>query len=215
MKIKAYAKVNLAIDVLGKDESGYHFVDMIMASIDLHDIVQIESREDEIINITSNLKELPIGKDNICYKAAELIKTKLNISNGFNIHIQKNIPMQAGLGGGSADAAAVLNGINNIYNNKIEYDELLNLACKLGADVSFMLKTGMARATHFGEKLEYFIGLKPLKCILVKPDFGVSTATVYSIIDDLYRNQISNIDEIITNLKKNNVYKLVQFVTMY
>ena len=116
IKLKSRAKINLSIDVLGKRQDGYHLVEMIMQTIDLYDLIEISEIEDNQIIIKSASDEIPLDCNNLVYKAADLIKQKFNITKGIEIDIQKNIPVAAGMAGGSSNAAAILVGLNKLWN---------------------------------------------------------------------------------------------------
>ena len=175
-KILAYAKINLMLDVLRKREDGYHEVDMIMQNIDLADEIFLQPASEIKIKCTET--SIP-EKDNLAYKAADLLRTNYPEILGAEIIINKKIPLQAGLAGGSADAAAVLRGLPLIYGLKPEQDQLLEMAASLGSDVPFCLQGPTSRAKGRGEMLESLPEPPTLHLVLVKPFFGVSTAAVY------------------------------------
>ena len=127
IELKSRAKINLSIDVLGKREDGYHLVEMIMQTIDLYDIIKIEELETEEIIIKSNTSDIPLNENNIVYKAAELIRDNFNIKRGIEIFIEKNIPIAAGMAGGSSNAAAILVGLNKLWNLNLSEKELKEL----------------------------------------------------------------------------------------
>ena len=150
----AYAKLNLTLDVLNRREDGYHNVKMILQAINLHDDVDITLGTKAPWSVTCDNERIPAGQENLCYKAAKLYfdRTKKD-PDGLNIHITKRIPDQAGLGGGSADAAAVLRALNRNDNEFFELGELLNLAAEVGSDVPFCVLGGTALAEGRGEEL--------------------------------------------------------------
>ena len=176
MKLKAYAKLNLALEVKAKRPDGYHELDTIMQSISLHDIVSIE--KNGAISVSMDKGEVE-EKSNTAYKAAELFSQHTG-SGGANIKIEKHIPQIAGLGGSSADAAAVLYGLDKLYHTHLGVDTLTYLGRKVGADVPFCLFGGTARAKGIGEKLERLSLKAPLWFTVVKPYQGVSTAQAFS-----------------------------------
>ncbi len=186
MKLKARAKINLTLDVIGKRPNGYHDVQMIMQQISLADDIHIKKRTDSQIHITCTDPYLPVDGSNIVYKAAALMQQTYGLKTGFDIHIVKNIPVCAGLAGGSTDAAATLKGINALAQLNLDLDTLMALAFKLGADVPFCLLEGAALAEGLGEKLMPINGLIGFFLVLVKPNFGVSTQEVYQALD--YKN---------------------------
>ena len=184
IELKSRAKINLSIDVLGKREDGYHLVEMIMQTIDLYDIIKITEYKINEININSNSLDIPLNKNNIVYKAAKVLKDKFNIKNGLDIFIEKNIPVAAGMAGGSCNAAAVLVGHNKLWNLNLSEKELQEIGLTLGADVPFCISGNAALAQGIGEELTYIKGLSKDTSILVcKPNLFVSTKDVYQGLD--------------------------------
>lgn len=155
IKLKSRAKINLSIDVLGKRLDGYHLVEMIMQTIDLFDRIKIFSLEEDKIIIESNSEDIPLNDSNIVYKAADLIKEQFGIKQGVRIYIEKNIPIAAGMAGGSSNAAAVLVGLNELWNLNLDKNELKDLGLKLGADVPFCIEGQACLAENIGEKLTH------------------------------------------------------------
>ena len=184
IELKSRAKINLSIDVLGKREDGYHLVEMIMQTIDLYDIIKITENDIDEININSNSLDIPLNKNNIVYKAAEVLKERFNIKSGLNIFIQKNIPVAAGMAGGSCNAAAVLVGLNKLWNLKLSEKQLQEIGLALGADVPFCISGNAALAQGIGEELTYIKGLpKDTSILICKPNLFVSTKDVYQGLD--------------------------------
>ena len=184
IELKSRAKINLSIDVLGKREDGYHLVEMIMQTIDLYDIINITENDIDEININSNSLDIPLNKNNIVYKAAEVLKERFNIKSGLNIFIQKNIPVAAGMAGGSCNAAAVLVGLNKLWILKLSETQLQEIGLTFGADVPFCISGNAALAQCIGEELTYIKGLPKDTSILVcKPNLFVSTKDVYQGLD--------------------------------
>ena len=184
IELKSRAKINLSIDVLGKREDGYHLVEMIMQTIDLYDIINITENDIDEININSNSLDIPLNKNNIVYKAAEVLKERFNIKSGLNIFIQKNIPVAAGMAGGSCNAAAVLVGLNKLWNLKLSEKQLQEIGLALGADVPFCISGNAALAQGIGEELTYIKGLpKDTSILICKPNLFVSTKDVYQGLD--------------------------------
>ena len=178
MLVRANAKINLSLDIVGKREDGYHLLEMIMQSIDLHDDVTLEETEEGIL-LTCDKKYIPADSRNIAYKAAELIKETYGITKGVSIRINKNIPVSAGLAGGSTDAAAVLKGMNELFNLKIGQKELMAIGLRLGADVPFCLTGGTCLCKGIGEVIEVLEPFQGHIILLVKPPFGISTKEAY------------------------------------
>lgn len=178
MRVKAYAKINISLDIVGKREDGYHLLEMIMQSIDLYDEISIEKQQEDI-TITCDKHYVPTDERNLAYKAAKLFKEEFNITSGVKININKNIPVCAGLAGGSTDAAAVLKVMNKLFDINASEEKLMELGLKLGADVPYCISGGTALCKGIGEEV---IKIKPFKdkiLVLVKPPFGVSTKAVY------------------------------------
>ena len=211
IQLKSRAKINLSIDVLGKREDGYHLVEMIMQTIDLADIIKISIIEEDTIKIKSNSINIPLDMDNIVYKAANLIKTKFNIKTGVEIYIEKNIPVAAGMAGGSSNAAAVLVGLNKIFDLNLNEEELQVLGLTLGADVPFCISGGASLAENIGEELTDIEGLHSDTFILVcKPNIFVSTQDVYEEIDSKQIEKRPDNNLLIELLKNNDVNLLAK-----
>jgi 4-diphosphocytidyl-2-C-methyl-D-erythritol kinase len=182
MILKAYAKINISLDVVGKKEDGYHLLKMIMQSIDLYDLIQI-SKANEGINITCDRQYVPTDERNIAYKAAKLFIDTYKIKSGINIDIKKNIPVAAGLAGGSTNGAAVLKAMRDIFKYNISDKELMDLGLKIGADIPYCIAGGTALCEGIGEKIKQLKPFKEKILVLVKPNFGVSTKEVYKNFD--------------------------------
>lgn len=206
IELKSRAKINLSIDVLGKRPDGYHLVEMIMQTIDLFDIIKIFSLDEDKIIISSNSKEIPTDSSNIVYKAANLIKKEFDIKKGIEIHIDKNIPVAAGMAGGSSNAAAILVGLNKLWDLNLSNDELKKLGLKLGADVPFCIEGEASLAENIGEKLTNIDGLSEDVFILVcKPELFVSTKEVYEAVDSKVIEKRPDNKLLIELLKENNI----------
>jgi 4-diphosphocytidyl-2-C-methyl-D-erythritol kinase len=177
--VKAYAKINLGLDVLRKREDGYHDVCMIMQSLDLHDTITISKTDADGIVISTNLSYLPSNQDNLVYKAAALFMNTVGIKEGLSISLEKSIPIAAGLAGGSSDAAATLVGLNKLYQAGFSKEELKKIGVKLGADVPYCIMLGTALSEGIGEVLSPLSPMPSCSILLVKPDISVSTKYVY------------------------------------
>lgn len=182
MKIKAHGKINLSLDIKGKLPDGYHELEMIMQEIDLNDELDINIIE-EGIEIKCDKKYIPTDKRNTVYKAIELVLSKYNIKKGVSVNIIKNIPSQAGLGGGSSDAAGVIMGLNKLFSLNLKIEDLISLGKEIGADVPFFMVGGTALCKGIGEKIEKIKSFKGRTILLVKPYFGVSTKLAYDLFD--------------------------------
>ena len=177
--MKAYAKINLGLDVLRKREDGYHDVSMIMQSINLYDTLSIKRYKNGAIKVRTNLPYLPNDRRNLVYKAAALFSKTMKINAGIRIVLEKNIPVAAGLAGGSSDAAAVLLGLNKMFNTGLSTSELMQLGVQLGADVPYCILLGTALSEGIGELLTPLKPIPDCAILLVKPDISVSTKYVY------------------------------------
>jgi 4-diphosphocytidyl-2-C-methyl-D-erythritol kinase len=180
MKIRAPAKVNLSLRVVGKRRDGYHLIDTIMTPVSLYDEVAIErARAGAKLSVTCDDPEIPSGEKNLAYKAAALLLGKDIARYPVAIHIKKRIPAGAGLGGGSSDAAAVLVGVNRLLRLRKTRAQILRLAAKIGADVPFFVLGRPARARGIGERLTALKSPRRLWLVIVYPGFPVSTAWAY------------------------------------
>ena len=209
MREKAYAKVNITLDVVGKREDGYHLLKMIMQNIDIYDVITIEKIESGI-EITCNKPYGPTDERNLAYKAAKLFKDTFNITSGVSINIKKNIPVAAGLAGGSTDCAAVLKIMNKLFQVNADNEKLMELGVKLGADVPYCIDGGTALCEGIGEVLTT---LKPFKnhiIVLVKPPFGVSTKEVYKNFDLGRVKNHPETDKVIAYMNEDNLYEVAK-----
>ncbi|MCA1029138.1 4-(cytidine 5'-diphospho)-2-C-methyl-D-erythritol kinase [Cytobacillus kochii] len=177
--VKAPAKINLSLDVLGKREDGYHEVEMIMTTIDLADRLELTLLDKDEIKIVSHNRFVPDDHRNLAYQAAHLLKNRFNVKQGVSIAIEKVIPVAAGLAGGSSDAAAALRGLNKLWQLGLTIDELAEIGAEIGSDVSFCVYGGTALATGRGELIQALPAPPTCWVILAKPFIGVSTAEVY------------------------------------
>ena len=178
LTLKAYAKINLALEVLGKRPDGYHEVAMIMQSVSLHDTLLLSLR-DTGISLICDRTELPCDNRNLAFQAAELLRREYGVARGVQIELTKRIPLAAGLAGGSTDAAAVLKGLNRLWNLALPVAVLERLAARLGSDVPFCLQGGTSLATGRGEILTALPDFSGHGVVLANPSLAVSTAWVY------------------------------------
>ena len=181
MKIyeKAPAKINLLLDVLRKRDDGYHEVEMVMTMVDLADRLEMQELPRDTIMITSQAGYIPLDEKNLAFQAAKLIKERYGVRTGVYIHLDKRIPVAAGLAGGSSDAAAALRGLNRLWRLGLPDEELQKLGAELGSDVPFCVTGGTAIARGRGEKLEPIAGPPPCWVVLAKPPIHVSTQDIY------------------------------------
>lgn len=207
--VKAPAKINLTLDVLYKRPDNYHEVEMVMTTVDLADRIGLESRNDGIIEINSTNGFIPNDNRNLAYQAAQLIKDTYGIKKGVSIVIEKEIPIAAGLAGGSSDAAATLKGLNELWDLNLSIDTLAELGAKIGSDVSFCVYGGTALATGRGEKIQKLPAPPACWVVLAKPKIGVSTAQVYG---GLNINEIEhpNTNQMIQAIEKNDYFLMCE-----
>lgn len=215
ISLKAPAKINLTLDIVGRREDGYHLLSTVMQSVDLSDTVTITKTENQKILLTCSNPEIPTDHHNTAYKAVELFFSTKNISfEGIAVDIQKWIPSQAGMAGGSTDAAAVLKGLNQLYGTPYSSDELCAIAVQIGADVPFCVLGGAALATGIGEVLEPIKGLpEHISIVICKPPVGISTAEAYGAVDEhLEKVTPANQAAIVDGLKTEDVATVGNFL---
>ncbi|ONI40343.1 4-(cytidine 5'-diphospho)-2-C-methyl-D-erythritol kinase [Candidatus Epulonipiscium fishelsonii] len=180
--LRAKAKINISLDVIGKRENGYHDLRMIMQTINLYDTIYIKKTKSPKIQINTNIPWLPIDDKNIAYQAVQVFLEEANLKYGVYIDIFKRIPISAGLAGGSTDAAAVLVGLNKIFRTGFSKRKLMEIGVKLGADVPFCILRGTVLAEGIGEVLTPLPSIPYTYILLAKPNISVSTATVYQAL---------------------------------
>lgn len=205
IELKALAKINLGLDVLGRRENGYHDVRMVMQSIYLYDDVKIEKREQPGIEIVTNLFFLPTGDGNIAYKAADILIREFDLKEGVRITLKKHIPVAAGMAGGSSNAAAVLFGMNRLFGLKLSKEELMKRGVKLGADVPYCIMRGTVLAEGIGEELRMLPAMPKCTVLIAKPPISVSTKVVYEALDSAPIENHPDIDGLIAGLEKGNL----------
>lgn len=176
---KAPAKINLTLDVLNKRQDGYHEVEMIMTTVDLADRIWLRPTTDRAITIKSSHRFVPNDRKNLAYQAADLLRKRYRLKHGVEITLDKNIPIAAGLAGGSSDAAATLRGLNRLWDLGLSLDELAVLGAEIGSDVSFCVYGGTAIARGRGENITHLPSPPNCWVILAKPSIGVSTGNIY------------------------------------
>lgn len=201
IELRAYAKINLGLDVLRKREDGYHEVKMIMQTVNLYDELILEKVEEDIIQLSTNVEGLEVDEGNLVYKAIKLIKDKYNISNGVKARLIKNIPIAAGMAGGSTDCAAALKGMNILFDLKLENNILMKLGKTLGADVPYCVIGGTALAEGIGEILTPLNKVEGGYIVIAKPNIAVSTKYVYENLDLTEQALHPNIDKMLEYIK--------------
>jgi len=199
-KIKARAKINLGLDVVNRLPNGYHQVRMVMQMIDLWDELTLE-RTDSGIVLTTDCGELPTDGNNLIWKAARLMQEAYSFQGGLKIHLQKNIPLAAGMAGGSTDAAATMTGINRLFGLNIPRTDLMRLSVAVGADVPFCILGGTALAEGIGEELTPLPPAPPCWVLVAKPDIGVSTKYVYEQLDSTSIKSHPDIDGMVQAIR--------------
>ena len=183
MKVRAFAKINLCLDVLRRKDNGYHEVEMVMTNVDIADVLEIKELEEKKILLKSDNKDLAMDETNLIYKAIVLLQKEAGKDFGIELSLEKNIPMEAGMAGGSADAAATLKAVNELFKLNISKDRLMELGASLGADIPFCIMGGTALASGIGEKLKSLKPLPKMKILIAKPNTGLSTKKVYESLD--------------------------------
>jgi len=189
MILKAPAKINLYLEIINKRPDGYHNIESIMHTVSLFDTLKFSLNQNSLIELTCSDKSLPADSTNLVYKTAKKMQDKFAVKSGIKIHLEKNIPMGAGLGGGSSDAAAVIKALNKLWDINASKEELENFAKTIGADVPFFLTGGTAQIEGIGEIVKKIQSKTNLTAVLVKPDFGVSTVLAYSKVKFPLTNQ--------------------------
>lgn len=207
---KAYAKINLSLDITGIREDGYHLLSTIMQSVSLHDTLSFEKCENEGIFITCDDDTIPTDGKNIVYKAAAKLfdSSEKKISNGVKIHLEKKIPHGAGLGGGSADAAATLIALNKLYDLGFSKKELLKIGVRVGADVPFCLNGGTILCEGIGEKLTPLIPLINFHAIIIKSEALSPTETAYKRFDSMHISTNFKQDKLLDSIAQGSIKKL-------
>lgn len=207
LRLKAYGKINLALDVLGKRADGYHEVRMIMQTVGLHDSIDLYRTREPGIRIETNLFYLPNNEQNLAYKAASLLMEEFEIRQGVAINLRKFIPVSAGMAGGSADAASVLFGVNKMFGLGLSTQELMRRGVTLGADIPYCLMRGTALSEGIGEKLSPLPAMPQCQVLIAKPGISVSTRTVYESLDamDLSPWDHPDIDGMIDAIRSRNL----------
>lgn len=213
MKIKAYCKINLSLDITSKRDDGYHEIDTVMQGVSLYDEIDITKNKTGEIVLSTVKMHLPSNEKNTAYRAAKVFLDYFNIHDmGVNIHIIKEVPAEAGLGGGSADAAAVLHGMNDLFDTNASEEELVNLALQVGADVPFCLFGGTKRCRGIGEIMETLPSLPPCYIVILKPEIGISTQEAYEA-SDKYPQTYFQTDSLVEALCNNDIEEIAQNIS--
>lgn len=202
---KAYAKINLGLDVVGKLPNGYHEVKMIMQNVNIYDTLTFEKRADDQIVITTNDSELPLDENNLIYKAVLLLRELSGNLEGVSIHLEKNIPVAAGMAGGSSDAAGTLLGVNELLSLEFTKEFLMEKSVKIGADVPYCVLGKTALSEGIGEKLTVIDAPPQAHLVVAKPDLNVSTPVVYKKLDSKECYAHPDIEGIMASIKNKDL----------
>ena len=208
IELKALGKINLGLDVLGRRENGYHDVRMVMQTLYLYDQITITKKETPGIDLKTNLFYLPVDENNLAYKAAKLLMDEFDVKEGVSIYLDKHIPVAAGMAGGSANAAAVLFGINRMFDLGLSQKELMDRGVTLGADVPYCIMRGTVLAEGIGEILTPLPALPKCYVLIAKPPISVSTKLVYEKLDSHEIEDHPDIDGILEGLKEQDIKKI-------
>ena len=208
LELKALGKINLGLDVLGRRENGYHDVRMVMQTVYLYDKIFIQKKKTPGIELETNLFYLPVDENNLAYKAAKLLMDEFHIEEGVKICLEKHIPVAAGMAGGSSNAAAVLFGINRMFELGLTEKDLMDRGVTLGADVPYCVMRGTVLAEGIGEILTPLDPMPKCYVLLAKPPISVSTKMVYEKLDSHEIENHPDIDGILAGLKAQDVYQV-------
>lgn len=209
MRLRALAKINLGLDVLGKREDGYHEVRMIMQTIQMYDVLEIRKSDTPGIALTTNLPYIPTDDKNLVYQAAKLLMDEFHIREGISVNLEKFIPVAAGMAGGSSDAAAAFVGVNRLFNLGLSEEELMKRAVRVGADVPYCIMRGTALAEGIGEKLTRLPQLPHCYVLVGKPGVNVSTRIAYENLNLRGISRHPDIDGMIEDINRGDLYAMV------
>lgn len=210
IRLKARAKINLGLDVLGKREDGYHEVRMVMQTIGIYDRLILTKIPEEEIRITSNLAFLPVNENNLIYKAIKLLKDEYHFPGGISVDLNKFIPVAAGMAGGSTDAASTMFGVNRLFGLNLSMGKMMELGVRLGADVPYCVMRGTALAEGIGEKLTRITPVPHMWILIAKPQINVSTRLIYEQLDMGGIQKHPDIDGIIRAIEAQDVVRIAQ-----
>jgi 4-diphosphocytidyl-2-C-methyl-D-erythritol kinase len=208
LSVRSFAKLNIALDVLDKRPDGYHNIESVIQPISLEDRLIIRKRDDADVLVRASNPNVPSGKGNLVYTAAVFFLEASGLRTGVEIEIEKNIPMQAGLGGGSSNAAAAIVGMNELFGHPLGEEQMLSLCARLGSDVPFFLRGGTAFVSGRGE-VATDIADASLEFVVVKPEFGISTAWAYGCLSAQDRRPIHASREVAEAIRLGSRERLV------
>ena len=209
MRLRAMAKINLGLDILGKRDDGYHEVRMLMQTIQMYDLLDIRRKSSPGITLTTNLLYVPSDERNLVYKAAKLLMDEFAIQEGISMKLTKSIPVAAGMAGGSSDAAAAFVGVNKMFHLGLSEQELMDRAVQIGADVPYCIMRGTALAEGIGEKLTRLPQLPKCYILVGKPAVNVSTKLAYENLDLQNMGAHPDIDGMISDIENGDLYTMV------
>lgn len=205
MRLRAFAKINLGLDILRKREDGYHEVRMIMQTIQMYDVLEMKKVKKPGISLSVNYPYIPSDERNLVYKAAKLLMDEFQVKEGVDIRLEKFIPVAAGMAGGSSDAAAAMVGINHLFKLGLSEKDLMDRAVNIGADVPYCIMRGTALAEGIGEKLTRIAQVPDCYVLIGKPGIGVSTKTAYESLQFDKIQSHPDIDGMIRDIENGNL----------
>ena len=205
LQLKAYAKINLALDVVGKREDGYHEVRMIMQTVKLYDKLTFRLLEEDAIRLKTNVGFLPCDENNLIYKAVRCLKEQYHVKQGMEIDLYKCIPVAAGMAGGSTDCAAALIGASKLFGLHLDKQTLMKIGVRLGADVPYCIMRGTALSEGIGEILTPLPSIPDCKILIAKPPVGVSTKFVYEHLDEQGIETHPDVDGMVQAIREGNL----------
>ena len=208
MRLRAMAKINLGLDIIGKREDGYHEVRMIMQTIRMYDVLEIRKKSSPGIFLSTNLPYIPCDERNLVYKAAKILMDEFHVEEGLSMKLTKSVPVAAGMAGGSSDAAAAFVGVNRLFHLGLSQEELMKRAVQVGADVPYCVMRGTALAEGIGEKLTRLPDLPGCYILIGKPGINVSTRTAYENLDLNEIRRRPDIDGMICDIKNKDLYSM-------
>lgn len=212
MYLRAFAKINLGLDITGKRPDGYHDVRMIMQTIQMYDLLKIEISKEPGIHLTTNLPYVPCDSRNLVYKAAQMLMEEFNVSQGVTMDLKKFIPVSAGMAGGSSDAAAAMIGVNRLFHLSLSQEELMKRAVNIGADVPYCIMRGTALAEGIGEILTQLSPVPFCYILVGKPGINVSTKTAYENLDLKNIKSHPQIDSMIESIQNGDLHKMASLM---
>ena len=212
MRLRAMAKINLGLDVLGERPDGYHEVRMVMQTISVYDVLELKKRKESGIALETNLPYIPTDRRNLVYRAAELLMQEKGVTDGLSVSLKKVIPVAAGLAGGSADAAAAMVGVNRLFGLGFSREELMERAVRIGADVPYCIMQGTALAEGIGEKLKRLPPMPDCYVLIGKPKVSVSTKMAYETLDFEHVKERPDIDRMIEALERKDIRRMAGYM---